>query len=368
MNLDQLARDATQELLEVVATPSGKRRFDLERRRRRRTVARGVALLGAAALVAAAWGVTAPAGPESDRGPQPAGPEGLGRNGALVTVVDRSVVVLDGELPDAAPRSVRRWSRVDFTRDGTRMMVHENDGSLHLVDVTTGGSTPLGACALDACDADLSPAGDAVALTSQEEPRIELRPVEGSESEHVITPDVRPYSPSWSPDGSRIAFNASEGLFVIDRDGEGMRVIRPSRTRSPAIDARLLPPPSWSPDGTRLAVMQVTPLSVGGASPGLVPLRFTLIVLGVHSGTTQMTRDVGSCYCVGLPAPTATWSPDGSLIAVSTVRNPKGRDITDARGNGVYVVRPDGSDWRLLTKSSVGTSLTWQPLLDSGGG
>ena len=56
--------------------------------------------------------------------------------------------------------------------------------------------------------------------------------------------------PSWSPDGSRIAFvsyrdgNRPE-IYVMNRDGSGQIRL----TDNPAIDHS----PSWSPDGSRIA-------------------------------------------------------------------------------------------------------------------
>ena len=55
--------------------------------------------------------------------------------------------------------------------------------------------------------------------------------------------------PSWSPDGTRIAFTSSrdgnDEVYVMDADGSGQTRL----TNSPDTDYS----PSWSPDGTRIA-------------------------------------------------------------------------------------------------------------------
>ena len=64
----------------------------------------------------------------------------------------------------------------------------------------------------------------------------------------------------WSPDGTRIAFEALSGyrfeercaIFTVNPDGTGLRRVSPRDNCTGA-------PPSWSPDGSRIAVsMQLT--------------------------------------------------------------------------------------------------------------
>jgi Tol biopolymer transport system component len=58
--------------------------------------------------------------------------------------------------------------------------------------------------------------------------------------------------PSWSPDGSLIAFQHSKdgsGIYVINLDGTGLRRLSPT----PGFDAT----PSWSPDGTKIIYIRV---------------------------------------------------------------------------------------------------------------
>jgi Tol biopolymer transport system component len=51
-----------------------------------------------------------------------------------------------------------------------------------------------------------------------------------------------PYSLTWSPDGSRLAFQAAGGIWVIGADGSGRKKVIPNGEN-----------PSWSPDGSRIA-------------------------------------------------------------------------------------------------------------------
>jgi hypothetical protein len=359
MNLDQLARQATRELLEVTGSDDVGRRAALAREQRRRAVGRAGAWVGAAALVTVAVLVASPSG---DRDAQPAEPDGPPRNGALVTVDSSgSVVVLDGQLPTTAPRTVHPYSRIDFTANGAQMMVQEPEGSLALIDLGTGETTSVGECSTPWCDADLSPAGDVIALVAHDEdPRIEVRPIDNGPVVHLSTPGTDIHSPVWSPDGSRLAFAADEGLFVVDRDGSDPRLLLPSAT-----DDLLVVRPSWSPDGSRLAFAQPQARPAEGSDPpGMVGHRFVLTVLDIESGASEPMRDVGSCYCLGIAAPEAVWSPDGELIAVNAVRNGARDRVGAARADGVYVVRPDGSGWRLISPFALDARMSWQPRVE----
>jgi WD40-like Beta Propeller Repeat len=58
--------------------------------------------------------------------------------------------------------------------------------------------------------------------------------------------------PAWSPDGKHIAYTASNGVHVMAADGSGNRLVSPGSN------------PTWSPDGSRLLVTRETaPLKPG---------------------------------------------------------------------------------------------------------
>jgi Tol biopolymer transport system component len=148
-------------------------------------------------------------------------------------------------------------------------------------------------------------------------------------------------SPSWSPDGSQIAFHTDEDgdgtaeLFVIDADGGNPH--------------RLMPPdggnnwrPSWSPDGERVTYMmgyqliQVVNVSDGlaqnygrGFSPSWSPDGGRLIYYADpdgHLNTDIYMLDVRTKRAYNLTMNAANdwspaWSPDGHTIAFVSMRD-----------------------------------------------
>ncbi len=147
--------------------------------------------------------------------------------------------------------------------------------------------------------------------------------VDGSDF-RIVVRDFRGASPSWSPDGSTFAFYSERdgGIHLIDADGTNERVLH-QRTGGPNQDT-----PSWSPDGRWVY------FAAGD-------------VFAAHPDGSGFHRVVDLPWLVT----TAYLAPDGSAIAV-------GKPATARVGASVWVVpagereascvwKETGADWFL---------------------
>jgi Tol biopolymer transport system component len=178
-----------------------------------------------------------------------------------------------------------------------------------------------------------SPSGDLVAFTR----RLGLGHADylyvsgvGGSGQRRLSPagEVHDVSPTWSPDGRRIAFVASDGISVVDDDGSNRRLLvrGPGRASSPR----------WSPDGALIA------FELRESS------RFRTSLFVVRPDGTELRRIAPeSDYELG------GWSPDSSrLLAV---------DGTAGGGDRMLLVRADGSGPTILAP---GTAPDWSPAGD----
>jgi Tol biopolymer transport system component len=153
--------------------------------------------------------------------------------------------------------------------------------------------------------------------------------VDGSTQAHFPVPSC--YSPSWSPDGERLAcfYTEPHWIKVMNADGSDLRRITP--------DCCYLP--SWSPDGSRLAFV-----SFGRFTSDGVVGRSGVFVMNADG--TAKRRVAGPSYDEGPPQ----WSPDGKTLAF----------IADG---DVWIVGLDGrNERRLLGEPERSTQgLSWSP-------
>lgn len=206
----------------------------------------------AAAVIAAGFLLTAPAGP---------GTAG-GLNGRVAVVSGASgnddivSIGIDGSAPAVLTNDPHPETDPAYSPDGTRIA---------FVRQTDGGEYTLWTMGADG--------SGAVALTP---------------------PGVSVRHPSWSPDGAHIVFDrasATSGrdLWVIDSRGAGLHSI----VTHAGLDAE----PAWSPDGSRIAF---TTDRYGGSD--------IVTVTPDGTGLRRLTRDAANDR-------QATWSSDGATIA-----------------------------------------------------
>jgi Tol biopolymer transport system component len=210
----------------------------------------------------------------------------------------------------------------------TGRIVFDNHDDVWTINADGTGLTQLTDSPAYEFDPSWSPDGTRIAFRTERsgETEIWLMNADGTD-EHRLTAGL---SPAWSPDGSLIAFAGPAGttgiITLIRPDGTGLRQL-------PHTEGGEYP--TWSPDGTRIAFNS----NLSGDH--------VMYIADVDDSEVVDLSSVGEGWQVA-------WSPDGQSILFTSHR-----DYTD-NYTDVYVMRPDGSDVRRLTNQRAYTP-AWSP-------
>lgn len=154
--------------------------------------------------------------------------------------------------------------------------------------------------------------------------------------------------PDWSPDARRIAFTSCRfaqdrcRIGVVGADGGGLRYLHPECRSSTSCVQRL--DPAWSPSGKLLAYTRTSGRL--NTTSGWNAFRDVYVMRPDGSGERRVTR-IARGVPFGAEVLSPTWSPDGKRLAFGVTLADSGAPGGERRA--VYVADLDGSDLRRIT-------------------
>jgi Tol biopolymer transport system component len=171
------------------------------------------------------------------------------------------------------------------------------------------------------------------------------------------------FSPNWSPDASKLAYESkraldgsdaadtTSNLWVVNADGSAAAPLTRFSAPSGAVS------PVWSPDGSKLAFESNRALDGSNASVGSLNI---WVMNAGGLGATPLTR-----YTNPVSFSAVVWSPDGKRLAFSSSAALDGSNGANPNSTlNLWLVSTDGSLSTLtkLTYSGVGVfTARWSP-------
>jgi WD40-like Beta Propeller Repeat len=255
---------------------------------------------------------------------------------------------LFGVAPDGSafrqltPEGADVYRSPDVAPDGTTIVaVHEIEGFergqsvLVTVPITGGSPTWLSEDTWVVNDPTWSPDGSRIAFAGSPGGPFGIYVLDIATGDATLVPgtdEISVGNPTWSPDGSRIAFEAWDGtqperwdIYSVRLDGSELTNL----TRTPNYSETM---PTWSWTLDRIAFIE------GGPAEG------ALLTMS-PAGTDQMTA-----YSGELAPANPVWSPDGTAIAF------------EGGSEGIFTISADGTG--LATLPDVrGGEPAWQSLM-----
>ena len=244
-----------------------------------------------------------------------------------------------------------------WTPDGQMLILGRSD-SLYSLDTNTGEVTKISVAqsALEILEKDYSPSispdGTRLAFTTTRfitdgyySYDIAVSNIDGRRAKQLTRSTAREINPLWSPDGSRIAFLSNRdtesrhsfNLFTMHDDGSNVVSVAPGIAM---VDG----PFAWSPDGEKLAFIGQIEHIEGSV------YKFSLYIAAADGSGIEIVWDgffEGSIKSKSAIFPLLAWSPDGSQIAISIP------------AQAIYVIDATGSVPRKLAEVQLEYGLFW---------
>lgn len=161
---------------------------------------------------------------------------------------------------------------------------------------------------------------------------IRLINIDGTGLKSITSDTTAQYNyPSWSPDGSKLAFSRSDweftDLYVLDDNNGELRRL----TSHPHSETQ----PVWSPDGSKIAFQSILVQT---------PPEYYLIVIDSDGLNRTVVANLTSDDYISFLKYRFNWSPDSSWLAYSS--------YTYDGKQQIFIVKADGTGARQVTLSS----------------